>query len=66
MLIGKVQEKAVHAHGVSVNACREHFHGEQVFNACYSHAWDPTSTRLMCVGGPLAYGLRGCYMALWD
>ncbi|CAL5228259.1 g11362 [Coccomyxa viridis] len=44
----------------------EHFHGEQVFNACYSHAWDPTSTRLMCVGGPLAYGLRGCYMALWD
>ncbi len=49
-----------------LSACREHFHGEQVFNACYSHAWDPTSTRLMCVGGPLAYGLRGCYMALWD
>jgi WD repeat-containing protein 40A len=46
--------------------CREHFSGEQVFNACYSHAWDPSATRLMAVGGPLAYGLRGCYMALWD
>ncbi|KAK9918446.1 hypothetical protein WJX75_004149 [Coccomyxa subellipsoidea] len=44
----------------------EHFSGEQVFNACYSHAWDPTRTRLAAVGGPLAYGLRGSYMAVWN
>lgn len=46
--------------------CREHFMGQEVFNACYAHAWDPTCTKLLCVGGPLAYGLRGSYMALWE
>ncbi len=40
--------------------------GQPVFNACYAHAWDPTCTKLLCVGGPLAYGLRGSYMALWE
>jgi len=45
---------------------REHFTGQPVFNACYAHAWDPTRTKLLCVGGPLAYGLRGSYMALWE
>lgn len=40
--------------------------GQEVFNACYAHAWDPTCTKLLCVGGPLAYGLRGSYMALWE
>ncbi|KAK9827700.1 hypothetical protein WJX81_001747 [Elliptochloris bilobata] len=44
----------------------EHFMGQEVFNACYAHAWDPTCTKLLCVGGPLAYGLRGSYMALWE
>ncbi len=47
-------------------AGREHFMGQPVFNACYAHAWDPTCTKLLCVGGPLAYGLRGSYMALWE
>ncbi|KAK9806147.1 hypothetical protein WJX72_003229 [[Myrmecia] bisecta] len=44
----------------------EHFDGQPVYNACYAHAWDMTKTKLMCVGGPLAFGLKGCYMALWD
>ncbi|BDA46679.1 DDB1- and CUL4-associated factor 12 [Coccomyxa sp. Obi] len=44
----------------------EHFSHEQVFNACYSHAWDPSQTRLAAVGGPLAYGLRGTYMSVWS
>ena len=46
--------------------CREHFNTMQVHNACYAHAWDASSTKLMSVGGPLPYGLRGCYMGLWD
>ncbi len=46
--------------------CREHFSHEQVFNACYSHAWDPSQARLAAVGGPLAYGLRGTYMSVWS
>lgn len=44
----------------------EHFNNMQIANACYAHAWDPTNTKLMTVGGPLPYGLRGCYMGLWD
>ena len=34
-------------------------------NACYTHAWDPVSTRMFCAGGPLAFGLKGAYMGLW-
>ena len=44
---------------------REHFEGTDIRNACYAHAWDPTGSRLFAAGGPLAFGLRGCYMALW-
>jgi len=43
----------------------EHFVQSHISNACYAHAWDATSTRLFVAGGPLAYGLRGCYMAMW-
>lgn len=42
-----------------------HFGGFEIKNACYAHAWDPSGTRLFACGGPLAFGLRGCYMALW-
>lgn len=34
-------------------------------NAVYSHCWDPSRDRLFVCGGPLAYGLKGCYMGLW-
>ena len=34
-------------------------------NACYAHAWDASGTRLLVAGGPLAYGLKGCYVGLW-
>lgn len=37
----------------------------EVRNACYAHAWDPTGSALFACGGPLAFGLKGCYMALW-
>ena len=52
--------------GLGIDVCREHFMDMQIRNACYAHAWDPSSTKLMSVGGPLPYGLRGCYMGLWD
>ena len=48
-------------HHVFVN----HFSAADVLQACYAHAWDPTGTRLMVAGGPLAYGLRGCYLGVW-
>lgn len=34
-------------------------------NACYAHCWDCTGTRLLVTGGPLAYGLKGCYVGVW-
>ena len=34
-------------------------------NACYAHAWDATGTRLLVTGGPLAFGLKGCYAGVW-
>ena len=34
-------------------------------NACYAHAWDASGTRLLVAGGPLAYGLKGCYVGVW-
>jgi len=44
----------------------EHFSRAEVLNACYAHAWDETGTRLLVAGGPLAYGLRGCYVGVWS
>ena len=44
----------------------EHFSRAEVLNACYAHAWDKTGTRLLVAGGPLAYGLRGCYVGVWS
>jgi WD repeat-containing protein 40A len=42
-------------------------HGDEVVqNATYTHCWDPSCTRLFTAGGPLPFGLRGCYMALWQ
>lgn len=31
-----------------------------------AHAWDPTGSRLFVAGGPLASGLQGSYMAVWQ
>ncbi len=45
--------------------CRLHFFGQRILTACYAHAWDPSGTRIFMCGGPLAYGLRGNYAALW-
>lgn len=43
-----------------------YFGGRRVHHACYAHAWDPSGTRLFACGGPLAFGLSGGYMALWE
>ncbi|KAI7838555.1 hypothetical protein COHA_007629 [Chlorella ohadii] len=43
----------------------EHFAGMDVKHACYAHLWDASRTRLFVCGGPLAFGLAGCYMAVW-
>jgi hypothetical protein len=40
--------------------------GFQVENAIFSHAWSPDGFALFSCGGPLAMGVRGCYMALWS
>ena len=46
--------------------CRQYFQDAGPLpNACYAHTWDPTSTRMFCAGGPLAFGLKGVYMGLW-
>ena len=44
----------------------EYFGGRPVQHACYAQAWDPSGTRLLTCGGPLAFGLTGGYMALWE
>jgi hypothetical protein len=44
----------------------DYFGGRRVQHACYAHAWDPSGTRLFACGGPLAFGLNGGYMALWE
>lgn len=44
---------------------QDHFSDSPVLNACYAHAWDASGTRLLVAGGPLAYGLRGCYVGVW-
>lgn len=45
--------------------CRDHFANTRVQHACYAHAWDPAAQRVFACGGPLAFGMRGCYMGLW-
>jgi hypothetical protein len=40
-------------------------HGFAVDNAIFSHAWAPDATALFACGGPLAMGIRGCYMSMW-
>lgn len=44
----------------------EYFAESGVEHAVYTHAWDPSGTRLFVGGGPLAFGLRGGYLALWE
>jgi WD repeat-containing protein 40A len=44
----------------------DYFGGRDVYHACYAHAWDPTGARIFACGGPLAFGLTGGYMALWE
>ncbi|CAG9463105.1 unnamed protein product [Pedinophyceae sp. YPF-701] len=52
---------------VDTNAVfRQYFRNMHVFHACHAHAWDPAGTRMIAVGGPLAYGLRGCYVGVWQ
>lgn len=44
----------------------DYFAGMKVTHACYAHAWDPTGTRLFACGGPLQFGLKGGYCALYE
>eukprot|EP00741_Cyanophora_paradoxa_P003491 tig00000711_g3390.t1 len=34
-------------------------------NAIYAHQYDQSGTRLLTAGGPLPFGVRGCYVAVW-
>lgn len=61
-------------HYVSPKAIMKQPHGDvhvDIFNnafqenAIFSHAWSPDGCSLFSCGGPLAMGVRGCYMALW-
>lgn len=42
-----------------------YFHGRTIPNACYTQCWAQSGTRLFAGGGPLPFGLRGCYMGVW-
>jgi len=42
-----------------------HFRGVEVPQAAYTHCYDPTGLRLFVGGGPLNFGLKGAYAALW-
>jgi WD repeat-containing protein 40A len=53
-------------HLVTDRVWEEHFEGAAVYSAAYTHCWDPSGTRLFAAGGPLPFGLRGCYMGLWQ
>ena len=44
----------------------EYFGGRRTTHACYAHAWDPLGARLFTCGGPLAFGLSGGYLAVWE
>lgn len=46
--------------------CREYFENTEVHNAAYAHEWDPGGSRMLVVGGPLASGLTGSYVAMWQ
>ena len=35
-------------------------------HALYAHEWDPTGSRIFACGGPLQFGLTGCYLGLWE
>jgi WD repeat-containing protein 40A len=54
---GWVQENATYL---------SYFGGRRIHHACYAHAWDPSGARLFTCGGPLAFGLSGGHMALWE
>lgn len=40
--------------------------GQKVRMACYSVCWDVFGGKFFCCGGPLAVGLKGCYMSMWE
>ena len=69
MGIGVSRDRQGTGHLVKDRTWEEHFvgHGhEVVHSATYTHCWDPSGTRLFTAGGPLPFGLRGCYMGLWQ
>lgn len=43
----------------------DHFDGQRIQHAVYAHDYDVTGTRLLAAGGPLHFGLKGCYVAIW-
>jgi hypothetical protein len=43
----------------------EYGFGSNVDNAIFSHAWAPDGRGVFTCGGPLAMGIRGCYMSMW-
>eukprot|EP00897_Mesotaenium_endlicherianum_P003484 jgi/Mesen1/3163/ME000184S02227 len=43
----------------------EYFMGQEVRHAVYAHEYDASGTRLLVAGGPLPFGLKGCYVSVW-
>eukprot|EP00271_Cylindrocystis_brebissonii_P018422 TRINITY_DN519_c2_g1_i1.p1 TRINITY_DN519_c2_g1~~TRINITY_DN519_c2_g1_i1.p1 ORF type:complete len:406 (+),score=43.06 TRINITY_DN519_c2_g1_i1:493-1710(+) len=41
------------------------FQGQRIQHAVYAHEYDVTGTKLLAGGGPLPFGLKGCYLAIW-
>lgn len=42
------------------------FSNDDICHACYAHAWDESGNRLFACGGPLSFGLKGRYVAIWE
>ena len=38
----------------------------RIDNAVFAHAWAPDGRGMLTCGGPLAMGIRGCYLSLWS
>ena len=51
---------------VHIDEIAEYSLGNSIDNAVFSHAWAPDGRGVFVCGGPLAMGVRGCYMSMWS
>ncbi|CAI7861192.1 unnamed protein product [Closterium sp. NIES-53] len=52
-------------HVVKDQVYAEHFAGQDIKHAVYTHSQDFSRTSLLVAGGPLPYGLKGGYVGIW-